>query len=524
MTDALPGEELPAGTPPRTLAAGAVRSTPRCALPRELALAALAALLPMFGACVGEAPPAPNAPPALGPVARTRSAALRTAAPAPAIPPPVEEGSEATRAMLETRVHGGQFRDLVFEDLEALGDGAIVPLSAHALDPRLGADLRAAAVELLGALGTPAAAERLLGLATDSPEAWLRAHAAWRLAACGSDHVVPGLVLRLKYERDPDAFLWVASTLGRLGCLAGLGGLLELAAREDARAALAAAEVAAVVEPLGMEAEQALTLWSGVEAEALPLPPPSDAQLREVWDLVLDLSGDTFQLRPVDDARYVLSRLGPWCAREVASALVDEDPWLRLHCAQVLETMGPRARGVEGQLLHALAEPGVAPAAAEALGRVGGPQAMGALLECTGPGRPHELRVGAVRALGTLGLPEAAAPVRALFEGLAAPADPQDLRMAAATALVGLGEGDAAAPWLTERLGGAADASEAEVALGAWLRAGAAATRVGFQAALRSWDRHADPPGALPNTDRAIARRRARAASLEGQLPELIGS
>ena len=55
----------------------------------------------------------------------------------------------------------------------------------------------------------------------------------------------------------------------------------------------------------------------------------SDAQLREVWDLVLDMSGETFQLRPVDDARYVLSRLGPWCAREVASALTDEDPWLR---------------------------------------------------------------------------------------------------------------------------------------------------------------------------------------------------
>ncbi len=495
---------------------------PARTLSLRLARLALVGLVPALASCVGETPPAPNAPPALGPVARTRSAALSAAAPAPLAPAAAAEGAEATRAMLETRVHGGQFRDLVFEDLAGLGEAAIVPLAAHALDPRLAADLRAAAVELLGALRTPAAAERLLGLAKDSPEAWLRAHAAWRLAACGSDHVVPGLVLRLKYERDPDAFLWVASTLGRLGCLAGLGGLMELAAREDARAALAAAELAAVVEPLGMEAEQALALWSGVDAEALPLPPPSDAQLREVWDLVLDLSGDTFQLRPVDDARYVLSRLGPWCAREVASALVDEDPWLRLHCAQVLETMGPRARVVEAQLLHALAEPGVAPAAAEALGRVGGPAAVAALLACTGSERPHELRVGAVRALGTLGLSEAAAPVRALFESLGAPTAPQDLRMAAATALVGLGEGDAAAAWLTERLGSAADASEAEVALGAWLRAGAAKTRVGFEEALRTWDGHADPPGALPNTERAIARRRSRAASLASQLPGLV--
>jgi hypothetical protein len=94
--------------------------------------------------------------------------------------------------------------------------------------------------------------------------------------------------------------------------------------------------------------------------------------------------------------------------------------------------------------------------------------------------------------------------------------------MAAATALVGLGEGDAAAAWLTERLGSAADASEAEVALGAWLRAGAATTRVGFEEALRTWDGHADPPGALPNTERAIARRRSRAASLASQLPGLV--
>ena len=487
---------------------------------------ALLALSPLLTGCTGDAGPTQGprrTPPALGAVARPRAAALHEAAPAAVLPVPPEDAPEATRAMLETRVHGGQFRDLVFEDLQSLGNGAVPALTAHALDTRLSGDLRAAAVELLGAVGSEAAANRLLTLTRDSSEPWLRAHAAWRLASCGSDHVVPGLVLRLKYEKDPDAFLWVASTLGRLGCLAGLGGLLELAARDDGRAGQAAAELAAVVEPLGVPAEEALRLWSGIDAEALPLPPPSDAQLREVWDLVLDMSGETFQLRPVDDARYVLSRLGPWCAREVASALTDEDPWLRLHCAQVLETMGPRARGVEGELLRVLDEPGVGAAAAEALGRVGSPSAVPALVERIGEGTGHELRVGAVRALGTLGLPEGAGALRTLFEELTEPGAPQDLRMAAATSLVGLGEGDGAAGWLNERLAGRTDPSEAEVALGHWLRGGAAGTRVGFPEALAAWNEHADPPGALPNTERAIARRQARARTLAALLPGLLG-
>ena len=126
-------------------------------------------------------------------------------------------------------------------------------------------------------------------------------------------------------------------------------------------------------------------------------------------------------------------------------------------------------------------------------------------------------------ALGALGLPEGAGAVRTLFEELAGPEAPQDLRMAAATSLVGLGEGDVAAAWLNERLAGRTDPSEAEVALGRWLRAGAAGTRIGFPEALAAWNEHADPPGALPNTERAIARRQARARTLEPLLPGLLG-
>ena len=53
----------------------------------------------------------------------------------------------------------------------------------------------------------------------------------------------------------------------------------------------------------------------------------------------------------------VLSRLGPWAATEISAALADVDAHVRLHCAQVLERMGPRASSAGPALLRALAEP-----------------------------------------------------------------------------------------------------------------------------------------------------------------------
>lgn len=478
---------------------------------QALALAVLAS------ACK-EAPPVPAGPPRLGPIVETRLAALAAHELAEVPAAPVELAEE-TLAMLETRVHGGQFADLVLEDVRALGAQAIAPLASQALDPRLEAAQRAAALELLAALQRPEAAERLLALTTTAPEPWVRAHAAWRLASAGSDHVVPRLVLRLKYEKDPDAFLWVASTLARLGSLAGLGGLIELAGREDARASTAAGELAFLEEQLGMAPQQALAQWDSPEAESLALPLPSEAQVLEVWSLVEDLSGDTFALRPVDDARYILCRLGGWCAHEVSQALLDQDPWVRLHSAQVLELMGPRARAVEGSLRHVLAEPGVAPAAAEALGRVGGPASLPDLIDATSMGTPHELRVAAVRALGVLALPEGLPTIQALFDDST---QPGDLRMAAARSLVSLDQGQQAAAWLVERLAEGPDASEAEVALGAWLQREAAATRTGFGAALKQWETRSDPPGTIPSTERAIERRQLRATDLAQQLSGLL--
>lgn len=474
-------------------------------------------------ACTQEAPPTT---PTLGPVVSTRLADLVPAS--IESPAPTPESLDWTMGLLQTRVHGGEYRDLALEDLAAMGQGAVLPLAQWARDTSLDNALRQAALELLGELAKnpdgAAASERLLQIASDAPEPWLRAHAAWRLGHSDSDHVLPRLVLRLKYESDPEAFLWVASSLARGGCLAGLAGLTDLAGRKDGRAARAQAELTWIEENLGASATQLQSQWNSSEASALPLAPPSDAQLFEIWSLVEDLSGDTFALRPVDDSRYVLGNLAPWCAREVALALLDEDPFVRLHVAQILERMGPRARETEPQLIAILAEPGVAPAAAEALGSVGSPTCLAPLLAATTPSQPHELRVAAVRGLGDLGLPGALGPMQTLFRELAQPSQShaQDLRLASARAMVQLGQGTEAAPWLAQQLLDHPRSQDVEETLALWLVRGNEETRLGFSEALIKWQSLADPPASIPNAERAQNRRKARAQGLIESMASLI--
>ena len=443
-------------------------------------------------------------------------------------PVPTTERMELTQELLQTRVHGGEFRDLAFKDLASLGKAAVLPLAQWARDGSLDNALRQAAVELLGVLAQEpsgaAASERLLDLTTTATEPWLRAHAAWRLGTSHSDHVLPRLVLRLNYESDPEAFLWVASSLARGGCLAGLGGLMDLASRGDERATRAQAEITWIEEQLADSAAKLLQRWSSSEASALPLAAPSEAQLSEIWSLVQDLSGDTFALRPVDDARYILSHLGPWCARELAAALWDTDPYVRLHVAQVLERMGPRARETEMALVVALTEVQVAPAVAEALGSVGSPRSLKPLLAASQADQPHELRVAAVRGLGDLGLPGALDTIQKLFRELKDPSQEhlQDLRLASAKALVQLGSGDEASTWLLQQMEHGPGNSDAEQAIGLWLTKGTAGGRLGFEAASRHWQAQSDPPGSIPSAERARSRRTARGQQLSQVLDSLI--
>lgn len=289
-------------------------------------------------------------------------------------------------------------------------------------------------VQVADVVPCEAAARALVELAGTAEPAWLRAAAARAIVAQWTapeaDAVVPALLYRTKYERDTDALAWVYVALARFGN--GTGFRKE---RSDDGMVM---NVTGKLAALGIESP-------------LAKHKPSAALRNEIWRWIADLSGEHFQLRGVDDARYVLSHLEPWAAEELALALEDDDPYVRLHTAQVLERMGERGAPAKASLVASLHDPnvGVQGAAAEALGRVAGESAGSALIERLDEEPAYEARVALVRALSRL--PADARPVdrlRAEFES--APAS--DLRLAAAEGLLAAGGLTGVLPWLADEL------------------------------------------------------------------------
>ena len=172
--------------------------------------------------------------------------------------------------------------------------------------------------------------------------------------------------------------------------------------------------------------------------------------------LLADLSGEHFQLRGVDDARHTLSLLGPWAAEEFALALEDDDEYVRLHTAQVLERMGPRGLGGFESLKAALHAPhdAVGGAAAEALvvitrGTPRATEAREALLSRISARCPYEVKVACVRALSRMD-PDVLPADR--LESLFDETQLSDLRLAAARGLLAADRRAAVLPWLIEEL------------------------------------------------------------------------
>jgi len=412
----------------------------------------------------------------------------------------------------------------VSRDIAAEGAATVRALVTVALDAEARPEVRAAAVELLPKSGVGAAAHALVHVAKFAPEPWLRRNASWRVRETaelpGSDGVLLALILRQKYETDDEARVWLASSLAAFGVDAGVEDLVRLAADMSVKTA-AASELARLVEAAGVVSGEALVAaWRAsapTRAEVGQLPA---ALSGAVWRAVSELSGEHFQLRGVDDARYALSRLPGWAALELALALEDQDPFVRLHIAQVLERMGPRGREFAARpLIARLDDPhdGVAAAVAEALGAVVtgagadplAEAARDALTARIGRGVAHELRVAAVRGLGRL-LDPAALPA---LETLAAnAAEPQDVRMAAAEGVLALADGDGLLAYLAAQLDEPlGDAGAAEALLGRWLE-GAAPESAAHSAAASLWRALAPPYERVHSSEEVKARRRARGA------------
>ncbi len=162
---------------------------------------------------------------------------------------------------------------------------------------------------------------------------------------------VPRLILRLKYEKDWSANATLAATLLRFGNGAGLIALHNVLATESAPAAARSAAAAVLPELPGASTDMGFpALWQqllsveGTWNRNHLLPgwkaeqggPELEA---EVWRMIARLRSQP--LRPVDDARYVLSRMR--CGVVVPALLeagFDTDPYAREHAFQTLGWIG----------------------------------------------------------------------------------------------------------------------------------------------------------------------------------------
>lgn len=445
-----------------------------------------------------------------------------------------EEGARPTPAAVEPEhVSGlvgmlahssGRERELPLEEVRLLGAGATPLLAAIATESGRAEVERAAACELLAAVGDEAALEQLLTLFERAPEGWLRANAAYALELAGSDWVVPRVIARLKYEKHPETIVWATSCLSSVGNHSGLEGLWgvrnTLAGADPALLALVDERLVALAAAAGADdPDEHFRLWAtGDPSARLVAASPSPRLRRAAWERISHLSGEHFQLRGVDDARFVLARLGTWIVDPLCRALSDRDPYIRVHAAQCLERMGARAVSAGPALVTALADPGLATEAAAALGSVAYPAAEPALRELLGPGVDHELRVAAARSLGTLGLPASTAALEVLVD----PAEPLDLRQAAAMALVELGAGDRIATVLLALLAEeGADRALAEAGVEAWLASRSDGAAVSL---LERWRALAPPPGIIPSSEQVLERQRGRVELLAEALGELVAN
>ena len=261
---------------------------------------------------------------------------------------------------------------------------------------------RKALIDLGAAIPSAMIAGALCDIAEDAEEAWLRRYAVWALeghaVAEGADAVVPRLMLRMKYEPDGEALGWILRTLWGFG----YGAALE---RADG-------EAESLPNPAGRAT--LLATLAGYDGLDAPDAPASESLLGETWLWISDLSGAHFQLRGVDDARYVLSSLAPWAKRGLRRGAHGRRRLRPTSYRAGSRAHGPARRSAASSLGAALLDPNgaVRGAAADALAAVAGDAATQPACRTAGASPPpaYEDRVALARALARPPVPTSRAP------------------------------------------------------------------------------------------------------------------
>ncbi|MCB9890191.1 MAG: HEAT repeat domain-containing protein [Planctomycetes bacterium] len=303
-------------------------------------------------------------------------------------------------------------------------------------------------------------------ITTEHEDARLRSIAAFRLGERKSLGATTVLLKRLKYEKDAFARIEVAAALIEFGVEWGFEEL-RLALENPNHVARSRAGGIAVplAKRFGAElgeqptwqqltefASTRLAHWreTGVPTE-VPKPPEdsektdapstvttddpkSELALRDARFAQLFVNLEGFQLRPVDDARFMLRRAGKLGFEDLRLALAADEHYLRNHALEVVYGLGPVAHEMRELVRPLLADPLSRAMACRTLGAIEDREALPWCVDLLEHG-DLETRVAAAQAIGSIG----GAPARSMLEKLATDeAQAMDLRVAAAGSLARL--------------------------------------------------------------------------------------
>ena len=287
----------------------------------------------------------------------------------------------------------------------------------------------------------------------------VRSRAAWLLGKSGQSIAQFALVLRLKDEQDGNVALWIAEALHRLGNDAGLvwidGGMnVEVTAQQAGSMAieLLREDGAQLSEqPTWDELQRALRertqQWRRTGKSCRDGTQPFDeARARAILARHLSIT-ESFLLRPIDEAKYVISRSGVHGLSTLQIALSASEPYLRSVALQILPELGRAALPLCPHVLPLLGDPLTQFYAMRALGELGCSEAAPHLIARL-DARETEARASAAGALGLLG---DATIAQRLSQRMVDPAQPLDVRVQCAFALCMLRDDKDAAAFLTER-------------------------------------------------------------------------
>jgi hypothetical protein len=286
-----------------------------------------------------------------------------------------------------------------------------------------------------------------------------RRRAAWLCGQSGQSVLQLPLLLRLKYELDPEAVLWVADALQRLGNDTGLSWL-DAAMNQEATAQQAGTMAIEICRERGvtlpeaptyLQLQEALRQWTadwqrtGTGSRPGVKEPAAD-ELEPRFAVHLATTQST-QLRPIDDARYVITRSGKLPLPLLKRTLHAEEPYLRTMALQVLAELGPCALPTCDAVLPLLADPLTSSYAIRTLGEAGYQDAI-PHLRARLTSIDTELRAASTQALGLLHDTQSAPILQKIMKDSS---EALDVRVGAAFGLMCLGNAPEAEAFFAER-------------------------------------------------------------------------